>query len=374
MSIGDNKFKEASLPRSFCRPAVRQIKGLVDLSTTFSVVGMPGMGISNFLYFLSMQEFACFIHVDINELPRFAPEEFFTLLAKKLGAGKKEGEVLQRCREQLETLAAQHRKVVIVFNRFDTMKRSFSREFFANLKYLRDADKGKIVMVFAANRPLFIQAPNAVRGGNINMFSHSLFLPPYSPSDLRELLKLYTPVLLSHSKLDLALRLCGGHYQLLRLLLRSDHLSDDPLKDPAVKIQLRELFEYLTYSERRVLKQLALGKKINLTDDYLVDCGWISKDRGRYRFFSPLFEEFVKSVLKINLPPQETKLFRLLRSRLEKTVSKEEIFKTVWADNPEQATDWALDALIYRLRKNPVFAKKYILESRKKVGYVLFPV
>jgi len=34
-------------------------------------------------------------------------------------------------------------------------------------------------------------------------------------------------------------------------------------------------------------------------------------------------------------------------------VSKDDIFATVWSDSPDQASDWALDALIYRLRKHP---------------------
>lgn len=78
-----------------------------------------------------------------------------------------------------------------------------------------------------------------------------------------------------------------------------------------------------------------------------------------------------------------------------KTVIKDEIFAEVWpahnvlpettaslqagsrseaggGENYEGATDWALDALIYRLR-NSTFMKShgYIIESHKKVGYTL---
>ena len=60
-------------------------------------------------------------------------------------------------------------------------------------------------------------------------------------------------------------------------------------------------------------------------------------------------------------------------------VSKDEIFAQVWPEKSEDVTgksdlptDWALDALIYRLRKHPFMkANNYIIESQKKVGYTL---
>ncbi|MBI2597455.1 winged helix-turn-helix domain-containing protein [Candidatus Daviesbacteria bacterium] len=56
-------------------------------------------------------------------------------------------------------------------------------------------------------------------------------------------------------------------------------------------------------------------------------------------------------------------------------VSKDEIFTEVWGEESENATDWALDALIYRLRKHPFLkAHGYIIESYKKVGYSLIQV
>ncbi len=373
---------EKNLPASFCQPTLVQVKKLIELSTTFSIVGIPGMGISTFLRYLVTQNFAhCgargslethLVHVDVNRLSKFCSTEFFELLLEELG-GKKltDKNTLELCCHRLEDLTSKYERVVIVFNRFDQLKKSFSYDFFSNLRYLRDVDKGKVVMIFAANRPLFTQAPQAVHKSNINMFSQSLYLPLYSPAGLLMLLNLYSQLLLSHPNLEYAVKLCGGHYQLLQLLLRSKHLIDNPLKDPVVRIQIREFYDYLTYSERQILKKLILQKKVDVNQDYLKECGWVKNEIDGYKVFTPLLSEYIKSVLRVELPLKEAKLFYLLRKNLEKVVSKEEIFSVVWGEGLEEASDWALDALIYRLRKNPVFATKYVLENRKKVGYIL---
>lgn len=91
----------------------------------------------------------------------------------------------------------------------------------------------------------------------------------------------------------------------------------------------------------------------------------------RFELFTPLLAEYIKTNFPIKLPVKESKLFKLLRKNIGNIVSKDEIFTSVWGETSE-ATDWALDALIYRLRKHPfIKAQGYIIESHKKVGYTL---
>ncbi len=53
-------------------------------------------------------------------------------------------------------------------------------------------------------------------------------------------------------------------------------------------------------------------------------------------------------------------------------VSKATIFETIWKDDMDKASDWVLDALIYRLRRHWAFLSKgYVIESFKKRGYML---
>lgn len=120
-----------------------------------------------------------------------------------------------------------------------------------------------------------------------------------------------------------------------------------------------------------------MGKTVSDPDEYLLGVGYIKTINYKlstinYSLFSPVLEEFIKTNLPKKLPVKERLLFKLLQNNMGKVVSKDEIFKTVWPDNEAGATDWALDALIYRLRKHPFMkAHGYLIESQKKVGYTL---
>lgn len=78
-----NNFKERQLGPDFCKKEVAEIKKLIDQSTSFSIAGMPGLGISIFLRYLATLNFAKFIHLDCNELTQPTKETMFNLLEKK---------------------------------------------------------------------------------------------------------------------------------------------------------------------------------------------------------------------------------------------------------------------------------------------------
>ncbi len=352
-----NNFKEQKLGRNFSRENLKQIKKLIEISTTFSVCGMPSMGISIFLRFLATRKFAHFVHVDINELPKLSRQELFKQLNKQLN-------------HPLENLVKKHKRIVIIFNRFDRLKKEFNEDFFSNLRSLRDIDKEKIVMVFAANRPLLEQSPKALSGGNLNMYSKTFYLKPYSKEDLKKLTGLNAPKFLKHQDFDRALELSGGHYQLLQLLLKSDCLHENPLQDEAIKFQLKDLYNYLKYPQRKLLQKIALEKKVKTPDQYLLGTGFIKKTKGELKIFTTLLADFIKSGTRVRLPLQESKLFALLKSKLGKVVTKDAIFASLWKNG--EGSDWALNALVYRLRKNPAFISLgYVIENQKKLGYCL---
>ena len=128
----------------------------------------------------------------------------------------------------------------------------------------------------------------------------------------------------------------------------------------------------MDYDKRKQIKKIALTRKIEEVDEYLLGVGMVKEVKGIFQLFTPLLTQYIKENLGLKLPVKEAKLFRLLRNNMGKTVSKEDIFNIVWVENPEEATDWALDALIYRLRKHPFMKSQgYIIESQKKVGYIL---
>ena len=143
--------------------------------------------------------------------------------------------------------------------------------------------------------------------------------------------------------------------------------------DQFVKLQMKGLIDYLDYTQRKQIQKVALrqaqGKPISEIDDYLLGVGMINDNR----LFSPLLAEYVRQNISVKLPPKEAKLFRLLRNSMGKIVDKEEIFNALWPDG--EGSNWALDALVYRLRKHPFIQNQgYIIESHKKVGYTLTAV
>lgn len=369
-------FKEAKLGQDFCKKDIEHVENLINQSTSFSVVGIPAMGISIFLKHLATTSIAHFIHIDINDLPSLNKFDFLKLLHKELGGNievNTEQTLIDLSKRQLEMLAQKYPRVVIIFNRFNRLKKEFNQNFFANIRSLRDVDKEKIVMVFAANHPLPQEAPRALVGGNLSMFSKTFYLKPYSREDLERLIDLNAPNLkTTEESFYKALRLSGGHYQLCQLLLKSDSLLEDPLSDHSIKLQLKELYDYLNYRQRRQLQKLALGKKLNQIDKFLIDIGFVDQQNN---LFSTLLADYIKSNVHLKLSVKENQLFQLLRERKGKLVTKEEIFKLIWGEDNEEATDWALNSIIYRLRKNPTFiASGYIIESQKKVGYSLIRV
>lgn len=367
------EFKEKQLGPNFAADKLKEFKTLIDKGVSFVVTSMPGVGASYFLKYLACQSFAKFIHVDLYELPLLTTHEFYKLLLTELGGklGKKADEQnFKDSKELLKKLTQKEEKVVIIFNHFDQLKKEFDWNFLSNIQSLAQLSPHKIVLIFTSVKPLSDLAPEAVIGGNINFFSRILFFKPYLDEDLKKLLKVEPEPKNPADSLERLIFLAGGHNQLFHVLLSSH--KENLLLDQFVKLQLKELIDYLDYSQRKQVQKIALGKKVGQVDEYLLDVGMVKKTGASYELFTPLFSEYIKANLPAKLPPQEAKLFKLLRNNLGKIVSKDEIFSILWEKNPDKATDWALDALIYRLRKHPfIKSQGYVIESHKKLGYSL---
>lgn len=362
-----HKFIEGQLSAGFAKDKLENFKKLINASTSFVAMSMPGVGASYFLKYLACQDFAFFIHVDLYELPTLSLHEFYKLLHEEIGGktkGKTDGELFKETKTILKELAGKNSKIVIIFSRFDQLKKEFDTNFLSNLQSLTTLIPGKIVLIFTSIKPLAELCPDAVTGGNLTFYSKGLYFKPYKESDLKALLKMEGEPIPSSTTLDEMIKLSGGHYQLLKILLNSQ--KEQLALDQFVKLQMKGLIDYLDYHQRKQVQKLAFDKRLQDIDDYLLGVGMIKNGK----LFTPLLTEYIKQNISIKLPPKEANLFRLLRNNTNKVVDKEEIFNALWPD--EEGTDWALDALIYRLRKHPfIKANNYIIESHKKIGYTL---
>lgn len=356
----NNNFREAQLDQDFCLEVTTQARQLITSATSFTVVGMPSLGISIFLRFLCGQNFANFFYIDIYELPELTTRALFAKLAQTLNPSGPSD--FQSCKKRLLELSQGPRPTVIVFSRFDQLKSTFSQTFFNNLRALRDIDKSKIVFIFSANKPLLEICPESFDIANLNMYSTTLYLKPYSVSDLKELLKQNSPTTKASGN---ELRLSGGHYQLLQLLLKSDY-APDYLKDPVIKLQIQSLLGSIGNFHKQQLLRLSLGKN-QIIDSYLYKLGVINTNN---EIFSPLISEYLLQKSPLHFTPQQSKLFTVLKQNINQIISKESLYNIVWEDSSE-ASNWALDTLIHRLRQNPQFKTKFQLENYKRIGYKL---
>jgi len=295
---------------------------------------------------------------------------FLSSSAYRLLLTKSDDELFSEIKKKLVHLAEKQEKIVIIFSRFDQLKKDFDWNFLSNIQSLTTIAPNKIVEIFTSVKPLNETAPEAVSGGNLNFFSKDLYFKPFESSDLKKLF-LLEHTLKAHPNLDDLISLSGGHVQLFYIILNS-HKQQNLMLDQFVKQQMKSLVGYLDYTQRKQIQKIAKGNPgldPGSIDEYLLGVGMVTEG---HQLFTPLLTQYIRENMPIRLPAKEAKLFKLLKLNMGKTVPKEEIFNEVWGENNDSATDWALDALIYRLRKHPfMLSHGYIIESNKKVGYSL---
>lgn len=368
-------FREAQISPPFFNSKIKEIDGLIKNSVTFTILSIPGVGVTQLLrYFVSKFDYY-FAFIETNSLISFSNSSFFKLLLKELEGESKSNDdqdLFLACKKRLEELSQTNTRVVLIFNRFNKLAKQVDYELLALLRTLKNINPEKIVMIFAANKPLSELNPKAVTGPNVNSYLYSIYLGTYSEANLKKLAPVYSPLtkIVDKDKLDRAVNLSGGHINLLSLLLKSE--AKNPAMDSNIATQFKDILDTLSYSQKDVLKKIAHERKVSVVDEYLLGVGLIIKDKDRFKIFSPIFKEYLRVRTYIKLPAKEAKLFSLLKKNLGKIVSKDDIFETIWGDDPDVASDWALNALIYRLKRNATFKRSgYIIENYKKQGYSL---
>lgn len=365
------KFKEGQLNDNFCSKRVLEMRKLLHPSGFFTMLGIPGVGISFFIRFLATRDFAYFIYLDTASLASATKHEFFVALLKELGVTnipKSEQEMLEEAKKRVKELADE-KHVIFLFNRFDDLGKEINKILLSNLRTLRHISADNISMIFVTHKPLTDVSEGALQGGNLDMFSNIYYFQPYEKEDLRQLFILHSQDLLEEEgAFDEAYENSGGHYELAKLLLKSK--ENKAVVQKFINFSLKKIYAGLSYAQKKMVQKIAFDKPLKDVDMLLVQLGYLKEDSY---FFSPLFAEYIRTATMIKLPIKEAKLFQLLKKRIDRLVSKEEIFTALWQeDEQEFGSDWALNSLIYRLRKNPAFkAKGYIIESHKKMGYML---
>jgi hypothetical protein len=361
-------FLERKLSKDFCQEATAEcLQNINDLSS-FNLVSIPGVGISYFLRFLSTRnKNHKFIHINTYEMPEFTKDELFRQLAAKSRGPKQptnNDASLAAIKQNIDALCQLYQRVVIVFNRFDRLAGILDQNLSDNLTYLR-SNQSKMVMIFVTSNPMY-ETHHQILSNSSKIFTKTTYFKPYSPRDLLQVARLDGLPLRNG---PLAAKLSGGHHSLFHTLLRCQDINN-PLSDPMDEMMVKQFYLSLNARRREVLGALVEGKRVSI-DDYLTGTGIIKIGAdGQPELFTPLLTKYILQQGTFSLPHKERRLLNLLKRNCGKLVRKNEIFDHIWGD--EVAGDWALNSLVYRLRRHPGFdAQRYTIKSVKKDGYIL---
>lgn len=351
---------------NFCNQTITECLDSISTLTSANLVGMPNVGVTFLLQALEQKSDDPFIFVNTYELPEFSWQALFSRLGQKLGVTNHEAPSLQAIGEALANRAEDQDRLVVVFNRLDRLGEMVNQNLYDNLRYLRDFNRNKIVMLFVSAEPL-LETSAKGKQNVLPLLTQTIYFPGYSDADLTEVLKANDV-----SAIDpRVLKLAGGHHTLAQLLLRCQD-PNNPLADPMVELFIKDLYAQLDVRWRRQLKQLVL-RSTQTQDQFLLGCGYVQRVKGAQQIFTPLLTEYIQQRNKKHMPAKEKRLFRILLARQGEVVPKTDICDFVWPEQNGIISDWALNALIYRLRRHPAFdAQRYSLQSRKKEGYVLY--
>ena len=363
-------FGEEKLGKNFCRVATEACLSRLRAATSINLISIPGVGVSYFLRYVSTRAPYAFLHINTYEMPEFSKQALWRQLAMKCGLELSDAQTtpsLVDIKQKLQEMLATHERVVLIFNRVDRIAALFDQNFTDNLRYLQDGDVPRqIVFIFVSHQPLQGLHHQLLLVGP-KIFSDTVYFTPYSQADLLAIAKLDG---LSAPRAEVAARLAGGHHSLFHTLYRCQDIQN-PLADPMVELLVTQIVNSLGPKRQDNLVKALGQKRSGKTDEYLLKTGFLRRlPDGSLRPFTPLLADYTLRHAQASLPHKEARLWRLLKKNLGRVVTKQTIFDHVWGD--EVAGDWALNSLVYRLRRHSAFdTKRYTITSVKKDGYML---
>jgi hypothetical protein len=355
-------YPDYTFSEKFCVDITSECIALVDTATSFNLVAASGVGVTFFVKYLESRLSAAFVYVNPYEMHEVTQAAVYSQLARKLDAAEDSG--LDGIRLAIGQRLESTGTVVLLFNRFDRIRKVVDDQFYDHIRYLRDINRARVVVAFVTTEPL-VESVSAEASEFMSLVNRTVYFAGYGDEDMQELLAAGG----SRRATDAELRLAGGHHLLLQVVMGCQDV-DNALSDPMVELLVHDLVMGLSPRRRKLLTQ-CLGTAREVDDGCLLQTKFVQKD-GVWTAFSPLVDEYVQRVQIKNLPLKEQRLFDLLLSREGGIVSKQVIFDHVWVEDDGIASDWSLNALVYRLRRHPAFdRKRYEIVSHKKTGYML---
>ena len=277
---------------------------------------------------------------------------------------KNDDSSLSAIKQNIDALCETNERVVMVFNRFDRLAGILDQNLSDNLRYLR-SNHAKMLMIFVTSSPLY-ETHHQILSDGSKIFTKTVYFKPYEAKDLLQIAHIDS---LPMKRAREVVELSGGHHSLFHTLMRCQDINN-PLSDPTDELIVQQIYSSFNTKRRDVLMAVVEGRHVK-PDEYLSGTGIVkTSESGQQELFTPLLSKYILKQGSFSLPHKERKLLRLLKQNTGKLVRKRDIFDQIWGD--EVAGDWALNSLVYRLRRHPAFdSNRYTIKSAKKDGYIL---
>jgi hypothetical protein len=325
----------------------------VRSTESFSVVGAASMGKTRLLDFLMKPEVQehylntdasrhWLIRVDLNRLVKEETWAFYELLLSSIlldlynheSMGNLNSEIAQLDSEVIQKrdflLALRffemavnrlcqvyELKLCFLFDEFDEAYQTLPKEIFRQLRAVRDANKNRVSFgLFLRNLPDVLRAPSDNESFYELLSRNLIGLGPYNRADalrILEQIEARRQYRLSPEMRERFLEASGGHAGMLQGLMSA--IMENPQffaaanqsgwanwlsLQPSVKEECRKIYEGLRDEEQEGLRAFARGDFnviAPLTGQSLIAKGVLRRDNGTTRFFSPVFEAYVRSFL-----------------------------------------------------------------------------
>ena len=313
---------------------VKRSHEMLGKRQSISVTGPRKIGKTSFLFYISqpgvMQQHGLdptrhlFVYINCEGLGNLDREALYFLILQEIAEkGSQQGlklEVPSRLdsyvsfQHSLSSMLARNLKLTLLFDEFEWLSenRNLGGEFFSGLRAL--ATRLDIAYVTVSQDPLLNVCQTSDASALFNIFSE-VKLGLFNKADSQDLIESYmrkTEATLGQQVIDMVLELGGGHPYFLQVsgywALELQYTKGAPREHQDLRILEQSMYSqiesHLKYYWGRLKPEaqyvlaalsLTLGEeKYREELESLVGLCLIVKEDGQYKYFSPLFREFVR--------------------------------------------------------------------------------
>lgn len=397
-------------------------------------MGLPGIGKTNAVHWIRnhiLKDYKSKIllaQLDLNDLISLNDLEFYRLLLLELYQAISE----QLPKKQLKTftydkyheaiscndtlltfnaikqilaklLAEIDLKVVFLLDDFDEKLKSLNKSVFNGITALRALHKTRIIYLFVSGQDLEAIFPPDKIGELYNLIHYNKhWLYPLNKEENFKLTDEFADILetkISTKAKERIWELSGGHAwytkTLTKIIIEKEEEYDCPLEElsenSTIRSRGKQILVSLPPKYKGIIKRISLGEKVAKSEipEFLIKTETIKFEGDKPKFFSPLFESYVKSLvlkksastlsnhsqyegskhglsidikhrvilkdkkpLKTTFTKGEFNLLKYFFRNESLAISREEVAEVIWGKNANQKySDWAIDKIISRTRE-----------------------